>query len=138
MFERILVPVDFTEPNYTLVEKLPKLASGHAEVTLLHVIEEIERLDDGEDRDFYRRLTEMAGRKMQRLAKAFEEGGLSVKTEIVVGKRAATIVSCAKERGYDLLALSSHPIDWNDPWKTLGSTSHQVAIAAPCSVFLAK
>jgi len=138
MFERILIPVDFTEANFHAIERVASLANERTEIILLHVIEEIEHLDDTEDRAFYAKLTEAAGAKMQKLAKAFEKAGLNPKVDILVGRRAAQIVAYAKEREADLIVLSSHPLDWEEPWKGIGSTSHRVAIASHCPVFLIK
>jgi nucleotide-binding universal stress UspA family protein len=68
MFERILVPVDFTDKNRDAVERARDLVRTEGELTLLHVIEELADIPFEELEDFYRRLEERAVRRLKELA----------------------------------------------------------------------
>ena len=141
MFRKILVPVDFTEKNEPALRTAVEVASpgeGGSEVTLLHVIESIEHLEAGEMADFYRGLETRATARLFTLQERFKEAGLAVRQELVIGKRAETIVRFAEDQAMDLVILSSHRVDRDHPALGLGTLSYRVAIVVRCPVLLVK
>jgi nucleotide-binding universal stress UspA family protein len=142
MFEKILVPLDFTDKNRAAVERARDLVRAEGEVTLLHVIEELADIPFEELEDFYRRLEERAVRRLKELAEiagpARDGEGVEIRREVVYGRRAREIVRFAEERETDLIVLGSHPVDRERPGEAWATLSYQVAILARCPVLLLK
>ena len=139
MFKNILVPVDFTEKNHVAIEMTEQLA-GHEDgrVTLLHAIETMGEDPDDELKKFYDTLEKRAKRNMQKLVQHMESKGVHPRQEIVYGHRALEIVQFAAESEMDLIVLSSHRVDPNNPGRGWASISHKVAILSECPVLLVK
>lgn len=138
MFERILVPVDLTEKNVRAVETAGELAAERdARVVLLHVIEPLD-LPFDELEDFYEEIEEKAERTMTGLAARLDEAGVEPRLQVVYGDRAREIVAFAEENDFDLIVLSSHRTDLQDPTRELGTISHKVAILAQTPVLLVR
>lgn len=136
MFQKILVPVDFTPKNEAALEMAVELArrSG-GEITLLHVIETLD-LPEEEVRDFYERLEAEAEEKMGHLSSRLRGQGAAVLQRIAYGKRVPEIVRHADASDQELVIMDSHrlgPDHVEGGWMTI---SHQVAIFAPCPVLL--
>jgi universal stress protein A len=138
MFQRILVPVDLTQKNTHAVETARDLAAeSGGTVTLLHVIETLD-LPFEELEGFYARLEEKARRAMEEMAKPLQEAGLSFARRVSYGRRAEEIVEFAAEEDSDLIILSSHRIDLENPGSSWTTLSYKVAILAQCPVLLVK
>lgn len=138
MFERILIPVDLTRKNERTVEVAGGLArDGRAAITLLHVIEPLD-LPFEELADFYGELEGRAASTMERLSGPLREAGLEPEAHVVYGDRAREIVEYASEGGFDLIILSSHKSDLENPVRDLATISHKVAILAQTPVLLVK
>jgi universal stress protein A len=139
MFRNILVPVDFTLKNESALNTAVDFARGKdAKVTLLHVIETIEHVELDEMADFYRGLETRAAAKLYGLEERFKHALIPVYHDIICGKRAETIVRYAEEREVDLIVLSSHKVDRDQPALSLGAISYRIAIVARCPVLLVK
>lgn len=143
MFRKILVPVDFTEKNEAAIRAALELTAGKegeaaSEVTLLHVIETIEHLEPAEVEGFYKNLEARSAARMFALEERFKEAGVQARHEVLVGKRAETIVRYAEENGSDLILLSSHKVDRQHPALGIGSLSYRIAIVVNCPVLLVK
>ena len=142
MFRKILVPIDFTEKNEAALaaalQTVSRADGEPGEVELLHVVETIEHIDFDEMSDFYRGLETRAAAKLYALEDRFRAAGVTVRSEILFGKRAETIVRHAEDRGADLIVLSSHKVDRDHPALGLGSISYRIAIVAGCPVLLVK
>jgi len=138
MFERILVPVDLTEKNRRSVEHARDLLDEEGELTLLHVIEELEDIPFEELEDFYRRLEQRATEGLAQLAELVSGTVGDVRREVVYGKRAREIVRFAEQQDSDLIVLGSHPVDPEHPGESWYTLSYQVAIFARCPVLLMK
>jgi nucleotide-binding universal stress UspA family protein len=143
MFRKILVPVDFTDKNEPALAAALQTADNtdpgqRGEVELLHVIETIEHIGFEEMSDFYRGLETRATAKLFALQDRFKEAGVTVRHEILFGRRAETIVRHAADRGVDLIVLSSHKVDREHPALGLGTISYRIAIVAGCPVLLVK
>src|ERR1700704_5997194 len=106
MFRKILVPVDFTDKNEPALAAA--LQTAHTdpgqpgEIELLHVIETIEHIDFEEMSTFYRGLETRAAAKLFALEDRFRADGVTVRSEVLFGKRAETIVRHAEDRGVAL------------------------------------
>jgi len=141
MFRKILVPVDFTEKNEPALRSALEIAGrgdGGSEVSLLHVIETIEHLEEGEMASFYHGLEVRALARLFALQERFKEAGVAVRQELLIGKRAETIVRYAEDHDMDLVILSSHNVDRDHPALGLGTLSYRIAIVVRCPVLLVK
>ena len=141
MFDKILVPVDLTDKNRRAVEMAREMAQmSDADVTLLHVIEPLD-LPFEELEDFYRELESRAADSMAELADPFREAGMEILEQVVYGERAREIVAYARDEGFDLVVMTSRPLDPDDPegtaanWPTI---SHKVALMAEIPVLLVR
>jgi nucleotide-binding universal stress UspA family protein len=138
VFNRILIPVDFTSKNVTALRASRSMVRGsRAQITLLHVIERIAGLATDEVRPFYKKLERAATKKLETWSKRFPKG-IEIRKEILYGNRAREIVRYATDRKMDLIVLSSHKVNPADPVTGWGTTSHKVAILSQCPVLLIK
>jgi nucleotide-binding universal stress UspA family protein len=136
VFQRILVPVDLTDKNRRAVEWAVELAAwGGALVTLVHVIEPLD-LPFEELEDFYEELEVRAAGAMEAMCRPLQEAGIEHRQQVVYGERAREIVEYAEEQDIDLIVLSSHRQDLDEPTRNLGTLSHKVAILAQTPVLL--
>ena len=133
--DHLLIPLDLSGNYEDLIESLSELKWGPS-ATLLHVIEEIRGVPDAELEEFYRFLEERARPMLEGVAERLAKIGLRCELEICRGRRGETIVRVAAERGSRVILLTSHPARRGPRGLRAGSTSHQVALVAPCSVFL--
>jgi nucleotide-binding universal stress UspA family protein len=140
MFRKILVPVDFTDKNEPALRSALEIAGrgNGSEVSLLHVIETIEHLEEGEMAGFYHGLEVRALARLFALQERFKEAGVGVRQELLIGKRAETIVRYAEDHEMDLVILSSHKVDRDHPALGLGTLSYRIAIVVRCPVLLVK
>ena len=139
MFKKILVPIDLSDRHQQAIDIAADLASeSEGEVTLLHVIEVIPGLWNEVEQSFYRRLEHTARAHVAKLGKRLLERMVPHREELVYGNRAREIVSCAKNMGVDLIVLTSHRIDLEDPNAGWGTLSYRVSILAQCPVLLVK
>lgn len=138
MFRNVLVPVDLTDTHQRTLEIAAELAQGGGRVTLLHVVEVIPGLSFDEERDFYERLAGTAREHLNRLGRQIEQRQVPWRAEVVFGNRVAEDVRHAVEAKADLIALTSHRIDPQQPGAGWGTLSHKIGILAPCPVLLVK
>ena len=111
VFNHILVPVDFTEKNRIALGVAGELAGqNQAALTLLHVVETIENLDDAEFQEFYKRLEDRSARKLDELAKTLDIG-ISIQQQTLLGKPVTQIVKFAMQQNVDLLVMNSHAVN---------------------------
>ena len=138
MYKRILIPVNFSDANKAAVAASIKLAKqNRSEVTLLHVVERLS-VDDTEIQDFYRSLETKSQAKIAELATEFEQAGIKVESQVKIGRAANEIVRWALENEIDLVVLSVHQLELDQPMKGLAQTSFQVSLLVPCQVLLVK
>lgn len=139
MYGHILVPVDVSDRNDAVLRVASKLArEQNASVVLLHVIETIEDLPQGDEDDFYASLSAKAQQKLGGWAEEFAKDRHPVEVSVLRGKRAREIVRFADDQACDLIVLSTHQVDPERPGAALGTISHQVALLARCSVLLVR
>jgi nucleotide-binding universal stress UspA family protein len=139
MFQRILVPLDFTEKNLRALDVARDIALQHkSSVALLHVIETVQHLPFEELKDFYAKLEATARDRMSLPTSMMVQKDLVVEPEIEYGNRADEIVRYAATNGVDLIVMSSHrvgPEQTGGGWATI---SYKVAVLAQCAVLLVK
>ncbi len=138
MYDRILIPVDFSEGNRRSIEQAARLGNETTLVTLIHIIEEMNHLNDEEDRLFFERLEAHAHGKMDELTRFTRELGLNYKSEVVPGKRVPSILKYARNHKTSLIILNSSRLDMEQPVQGFSSISHAVAVFSQCPVFLLK
>ena len=131
MFQRIVVPVDFTPKSARAVRLARRLAGPGGQVTLVHVIERIEHVAPRELKAFYASLQRGAESKLRALAPKSPE----VSRLVIVGPRVETILEHVRKTRADLVILGSHRVRRDRGWATI---SYAVALLAPCPVLLVK
>lgn len=137
MYRNILLPLSLAPAPERVFEAALRLVEPEGgRLVLLHVIEGIRGLSEGEMEEFYATLRKRAEASLAEWKRSLESRGAAVESELRVGRRGVTIVECAVERGCDLILLASRAADPEQLGRSLGSTSHLVALAAPCSVLL--
>jgi nucleotide-binding universal stress UspA family protein len=139
VFRDILVPLDLSDRNTRILEAALALAEpGQGRVTLLHVVQRVAGLPEGELRDFYQRLTGTAVRKLARAAAPFIRRRLRVREEVQLGRPATVIVRTAATRKVDVIVMGSHRVTPGGGGRGWGTTSYEVGLLAPCPVLLVK
>jgi nucleotide-binding universal stress UspA family protein len=141
----ILLPTDFSECAAHAVAPAAELArQAGARLLCLHVVEPVvpaggwapvaEPLPLADIGD---RLEDSAARELPKLARTAECAGLDVEEVIAHGEPAAEIVRVARERGADLIVISSH--GRTGIGRILfGSTAESVVRYAHCPVLVVK
>ncbi|HEY4490649.1 MAG TPA: universal stress protein [Acidobacteriota bacterium] len=138
VFRRILIPLDFTDKNSAAVRVAKKMArQNRSEITLLHVIEQIEGLSETELSGFYETLESKAEKQMRTWSGKLDNVG-RVKQVILFGNRLREIVNFAEAQKIDLIVLSSHTIDPKRAVYAWSTLSNRIAILAQCPVLLVK
>jgi nucleotide-binding universal stress UspA family protein len=105
-------------------------------ITLLHVIETLKGVPFEDMHDFYESLLEKAEQTLGPLKSNLEKDGFSVRLCITYGRRSETILQYITDSDIDLVIIRSHLLDRDQPRTSFGTLSHQIALAAPCSVFM--
>lgn len=137
-FHHVLVPLDFTQKNEAALDVAFETAvHNHARVSLLHVVQTLD-LEDEEVNEYYARLETAAEKKLERISQRFTEAGVDVDFKIRLGNRTEQIVEYADQHHIDLIVMSSHRIDRDEPVKSLGTISYQVSVLCECPVMLVK
>jgi nucleotide-binding universal stress UspA family protein len=139
MFEKILVPVDFSERSDRAIDAVIELVGeGEASVRLFHVIEAISGIRIEDEEDFFARLETRARQVLDQHGRRLAVAGIDWDSEVVYGSRVRRIVAKAEEMSADLILLASHRLEPERPGGGWGTLSYQAAILAPCSVLLVK
>lgn len=139
MFRNLLVPIDLSDKHHRAIQVAADMANAFgATVHLLHVTEQVEGAGDDELEEFYTTLRERAARALERMRAEFAERGVEPECEIRLGKRGPEIVSFAEQMGCDLIVLTSHTVDPEQPGRGFGTLSHQIALIASCPVLLVR
>jgi nucleotide-binding universal stress UspA family protein len=139
MFHKILVPVDLADRHESALEIAARLATHDAgEVTLLHVIEVLHGLPREEDPKFYDRLEVKSRARLDALTARLKEKGVSARPVVLYGERVPEVLRYTLQERVDLIVLSSHPPDPNQPGGGLGTMSYLIGVAARCPVMLVK
>lgn len=139
MHDTILIPVDLSHTNEFVLDTAQQLGRpDRTQIRLLHVIETLQDDEPGEMDDFYEELREDAEEKMATWTTELANNGFDVQSTIVYGERGPKVTEVADEGDVDLIVMRSHTVDRDDPDSNVGTVSHQVAVFAPCSVYLVR
>jgi len=139
MFDSILIPVDLSSTNEHVLATARELAApDRTDLQLLHVIETLQDEEPGEADEFYQKLRADAEDQMQRWAGTRGGHDFEVHSTIVYGERGPEVTRVADEEDVDLIVLRSHEVDRDEPDANVGTVSHQIAVFAPCSVYLVR
>jgi nucleotide-binding universal stress UspA family protein len=139
MYDSILVPVDLSSTNEHVLDTAQELgATDQTRIQLLHVIETLQDEEPGEMDEFYEELREDAEAKMEAWAAEMGANGFEVQSTIVYGERGPKVTEVADEEDTDLIVMRSHKVERDDSEAQVGTVSHQVAVFAPCSVYLVR
>lgn len=139
MYDVLLIPVDLSGTNEYVLDTARELADpDRTQLVLHHAIETLQDEEPGEMDDFYDELREDAEEKLEEWASRLADDGFDVESLITYGERGPEITTVAEEQEADLLVMRSHRVDRDDPDSPVGTVSHQVAVFAPCSVYLVR
>ena len=139
MFDKILVPVDFSERSDRAIEVVIELlADSGGSARLFHVIETISGIRVEDEEVFFERLESRARQVLDQHGRRLTAAEVEWDSEVVYGSRVRRIVGKAEEMSADLILLASHRLNPEQPGGGWGTLSYQVAILAPCSVLLVK
>jgi nucleotide-binding universal stress UspA family protein len=139
MYDALLIPVDLSSTNEHVIQTARSLAApDQTKILLHHAIETLQDEEPGEMDDFYEELRADAEEKLAGWASDLAEDGFEVGSMITYGERGPEITRVAEERDVDLLVMRSHRVDRDDAEGQVGTVSHQVAVFAPCSVYLVR
>ncbi len=138
LYRNLLIPINLSERERSVVQAARALLAGGGAATLLHVIEEVEGLEGEEGERFYAELRERAEKRLDERATALSMEGVALRRLVVVGRRVQTILAVAEEQGADLLVMGSAAVDPEHPEAGLWSTWQKVALTAHCPVHLVR
>ena len=136
---KILVPTDFSESaRHALGYALSLAEEFHAEVTLLHVVEEMavgyaSDLFPVPMAEVFHEIAAYAKKELQTLATLARDRGLTVHEILLQGKPAHEIVRVASDQHFDMIVLGTHGRGVLDH-ALFGSTTDRVVRKAPCPV----
>ena len=141
-FKHLLVPVDLTPRNKQALEIAFEMAvENKARVSLLHVTEKIELADEQPDVEtaaFYERLRIRYMTELESMSQRFSDVGIDVETKVLLGKPLQDIVEFSRTHDVDLIIMSSHPIEPDNPLRSWGTLSYKVSVACSCPILLVK
>ncbi len=139
MFQHILVPTDLSDKTKQALDVAMRMAvHENGRITLLHVVETIDDSQFEEFREFYSKLKKRAHKKMRDMISHYQGDDVAVDAEIIFGKRIREIVRFADEHHIDLVILSSHKVDLDNPGEGWGTISYKVGVLSQCPVMLVK
>jgi nucleotide-binding universal stress UspA family protein len=131
--------LDFTDKNLRALQIARQIAvQNGASVALLHVIETVEHLPFDDLKAFYGKLEVTARDRFGLAASMMLEKGLVVDPQIRYGKRGEEIRAFAAANEVDLIVLSSHKVEPDQPGRGWATISYEVALTATCAVLLVK
>jgi nucleotide-binding universal stress UspA family protein len=139
MFDHILVPLRLGGSDERLIEPAIGLARmSQADVTVLHVVERVAGLPEGEVRGLHAQLLEKARESLEMAAKVISREGVPVATALLLGDTTEEIVRYANEHGVDLIVMGSHCVGARGAGLGWDTTSYRVGLVCQCPVFLVK
>jgi len=138
-FQRILVPVDFSEPSSRTLQVAADLSRRYeAAVTLVHVYESpVIRVPEVSMFISQAQVDELLAKLRTTLATAQREaeaaGALQVSTQLLEGSAASEIRDFAQQGAFDLIVMGTHGRTGVDHL-LMGSVAERVVRTAPCPV----
>jgi len=122
LFSRILVPLDGSERGATVLPYVVELTKKlESQVTLLQVIEPGKHVHTIGGLDYipYKDIDKVktsAQRYLDEVSSKFTKTKATVRSEVRVGDSAREIIKLATEKGYSLIAMSSHGYSGIEAW----------------------
>jgi len=101
-FKKVLLPVDFSEASYRVIEEVKKAGKAIEEIILVSVIEKSESADE------LKKTRQAAEEKLNQLKDDFINLGFKAKIEIKEGTASKNILETAEKDEVSLIALSKH------------------------------
>jgi nucleotide-binding universal stress UspA family protein len=138
MYNKILVTLDATPIDRAIIEHVKALAQVmHSRVVLLHVADGWAARTHGSDAVSPEIAEDTA--YLQKVLAEFQAAGIPVEAELAFGEPGGQIVKWVREKGCDLVAMSTHGHRLIADF-FLGSTSRQVrhSISVPVLLLRAK
>jgi nucleotide-binding universal stress UspA family protein len=107
MYDTILVTLDGTPTDRAIIEHVKELAKlAHSRLVLLHVADGWAARTYGPDAVSPEISEDTA--YLQKVKVEFQAAGVSAETELAYGEPAPEIIKWVKEKGCDLVAMSTH------------------------------
>jgi universal stress protein A len=139
MFQRILVPTDFSKrTSQALAVAINIAKQDRGVIDLLHVIEMIVDTTFEEFEEFYLKLEDRAREDMDSLIAQYGDMPVEINQKILYGDRSRQILQFAAENESDLIIMNSHKVDRDNPVSGWGTISYKVVILSECPVMLIK
>jgi nucleotide-binding universal stress UspA family protein len=107
MYDRILVTLDGTATDRAIIEHIKQLAKlAHSRLVLLHVADGWAARTYGRDA-VSREISEDTA-YLEKVREEFQSAGIPAEAELAYGEPASEIIKWVKEKGCDLVAMSTH------------------------------
>jgi nucleotide-binding universal stress UspA family protein len=159
--KKILVPYDGSKPSENAIKQAVELAnnfSGHSEIILLHVVQEVvlppvmfespkfrSKITGDEItaavlvkelcQQMKEAATKMLKEKRQQIVEKIQNR-IDIRTKVLVGYPSDKIVECAREEDVDLIVIGNVGLSGASRFKALGSVSRSVSERASCPVII--
>ncbi|MFY9674728.1 MAG: universal stress protein [Terriglobales bacterium] len=107
MYNKILVTLDGTSSDRAIIEHIKQLATlAHSRLVLLHVADGWAARTYGPDA-VSPEITEDTA-YLEKIRAEFESAGIPAQAELAFGEPASQIIEWVKQKGCDLVAMSTH------------------------------
>ena len=137
MYNKILVPLDGSKIAECAIEHVKTIATGCnvPEVDLLFVVEPIPAGLYQSSVEGKEKLMAWGKDSLAKIEKSLVTDGIAVKSIVLEGKQAETIVDYAAKNDIDLIVMSTHGRSGPSRW-AFGSVTDKVIRASPVSVLI--
>ncbi|MEN6621367.1 MAG: universal stress protein [Smithella sp.] len=139
MFNRILVPTDFSKKHISSLDIAVNLAEKYkSTVHLFHVIEIIPEMSFKEFEAFYNKLEKKAEDNMNALISSYKNKSFRFVQNIEYGNRTKEILKFIKQNEINLVIMNSHKVKIANPVQDWGTISYQVSLLTKIPIMLVK
>lgn len=139
MFTNILVPIDGSDNSYRALDAALLLSEKlGSNITVIHVMEEVPITHIGSEKMLNELLKAYKKENQDILLKCTEianQKGLTIKTLLLQGNPASTILDYNKKEKFDLVIMGSRGLG-KFKELILGSVSSKIVHHSPCAVLL--
>lgn len=136
-FNKILVPVDFSDASFAAVDAALELVKTPSQVTVLHVLPILTEFEIGfdilPDNELERR--KLATNELRKRLRSRKYSGIEIRA--IVGEAVQQIVNIAEKEGTTLIVMPSHGRTGFSRFM-LGSVAERVLRLAHCPVLILK
>ena len=138
MYDTILVTLDATDADKTILEHVRALARiMHSKLVLLHVADGWTARTYGADAVSPEIAEDTA--YLQKVLAEFQSAGIPAEAELAYGEPAQEIINWVKQKGCDLVAMSTHGHRFlSDLFRGVTATRVQHSISVPVLLLKAK